>query len=949
MTDGQAQPADDGTGEELQEKDLNVSIPPPPEAQHDRPARKRANKTKTSFIQESDDCTAGEELQQADVNVSLPLPPDADHDRPARKRPDKTKTSFMQDFCACCTHTEQVDDLNPTVIGECLEHLAIKTRFSIRNICCDSEVRLIERIVTPLPGVESVSINTFQKICIAVHCPSCTTPDSIVEKLNRSGLGAALLGQGNMEINPEAPSLRDMFHRHSRQVLVVVSALLLTMGLVGSGEVLLLLALVVGLLAILRESLVTLRKGQIDISTLVVLASLAAAMQGERADSALVVLLFNISKVVESVALNRVSSALRAVLQLQAVHTVHLVEGKAVPVSELKPGDEIALRPGEECPADGLVSKGSASCSEAALSGESRPVHKQKGDLISSGAVILNGYLEVTLTTASSQSALSLIEAQVEEAQMKRTDKHLMIQRFARLWTPSIIFAVLVICILIPLLTNGDFQTWSHRGLVVLLTACPCAIVIGAPLATTCAIAAAASHGLLIKRPETVEKLPHIAAVGLDKTGTLTKGELSVLAAEKLGDPNLEEEVVLKWAAALELRSSHPIAAAIVSKALGCVGEALEYTDLPEVTNFRVLPGVGIQGFVPSKTGSSKVILGNKRALDVANADPSDHSRFIAFQEKYHHHTAVAIMIDGKLQFGLALNDTIRQEAAKMVEDFKTIGFKPAMLTGDTAEAGAFVAQSLGLDDELCRFAMTPDQKHEWVASSESEGRHVLILGDGINDATALAAAHVGVAIGETGAALAAQSADIVMMTDKLYRLPQCVLLCRYALRIERLNIAIPCIVKLLQAGIAMAMDIKLWIVVVADLGTLLLALLLGISVLSPAFWQSVAMPVHKPQPKSLETSLSAPSLGPWAEGDATRVKDHSASKWDNVEFHEMPVWVKVPSGYSDPSYSPIPEYFEPWAQDFARHEMNAGYGQCLEDSALWEPWCWRFASCCSH
>lgn len=383
-----------------------------------------------------------------------------------------------------------------------------------------------------------------------------------------------------------------------------------------------------------------------------------------------------------------------------------------------KPGDEIALRPGEECPADGLVSKGSASCSEAALSGESRPVHKQKGDLISSGAVILNGYLEVTLTTASSQSALSLIEAQVEEAQMKRTDKHLMIQRFARLWTPSIIFAVLVICILIPLLTNGDFQTWSHRGLVVLLTACPCAIVIGAPLATTCAIAAAASHGLLIKRPETVEKLPHIAAVGLDKTGTLTKGELSVLAAEKLGDPNLEEEVVLKWAAALELRSSHPIAAAIVSKALGCVGEALEYTDLPEVTNFRVLPGVGIQGFVPSKTGSSKVILGNKRALDVANADPSDHSRFIAFQEKYHHHTAVAIMIDGKLQFGLALNDTIRQEAAKMVEDFKTIGFKPAMLTGDTAEAGAFVAQSLGLDDELCRFAMTPDQKHEWVASS---------------------------------------------------------------------------------------------------------------------------------------------------------------------------------------------------------------------------------------
>ena len=384
-----------------------------------------------------------------------------------------------------------------------------------------------------------------------------------------------------------------------------------------------------------------------------------------------------------------------------------------------KPGDEIALRPGEECPADGLVSKGSASSSEAALSGESRPVQRQKGDLIPSGAVILNGYLEVTLTTASSQSMRSQIEAQVEEAQMKRTEKHLMLQRFARLWTPSVIIAVLVISTLVPLLTNGDFETWSRRGLVILLTACPCAIVLGAPLATSCAIAAAASHGLLIKQPETVEKLPHISAIGLDKTGTLTKGELSVLATENLGDQSWDEAEALKWAAALELQSSHPIAAAIVSKALGCIGEALESTDLPSVSKFRVLPGVGIQGSISNpKTGSSKVILGNKRALDVANADPADHSRFISFQEKFPHHTSVAMLIDGKLHFGFALNDTIRQEATKLVENFTGMGYKPAMLTGDTAEAGLFVAQSLGLAEELCHFGMTPEQKREWVASN---------------------------------------------------------------------------------------------------------------------------------------------------------------------------------------------------------------------------------------
>jgi len=670
-------------------------------------------------------------------------------------------------------------------------------------------------------------------------------------KLNRAGLGAALLGQGNLEIHPVTPTIRDMVLSHSRHLIVEISALLMFLGVLCSsvpitGDIFLLLALLLGLCSILPQSLISLQKGEIDISTLVILAALVAAFEGERADAALVVFLFNLSKVVESVALNRVSSALRAVLQLQQVHTVHLVDGKAFPVADLTAGDEIALRPGEECPADGLVSKGSASVSEAALSGESHPIHKQKDDLISAGAVVLNGYLAVTLTSASSQSSVSQIEAQVEEAQMKRTDRQLMIQRFARLWTPGIVIAVVLMCTLLPLLTDGDFQTWRHRGIVVLLTACPCAIVIGAPLATTCAIAAAASHGLLVKRPETIEKLPRISSIGLDKTGTLTKGELSVLTVENLADGEhskvmVEEEEALKWAAALEMQSSHPIAAAIVSRGLGCVGDALESSDLPTVCNFQVLPGVGIQGDIygPMMKEEYKVVLGNKKALDAANAPPSAHSRFLAFQEQHRQHTTIAMLINGHLQYGLALNDTIRDEAWKLVEEFKSMGYKAAMLTGDTLEAGTFVAQELGIEEELCHFGMTPEQKREWVSTRESEGRHVLMVGDGINDATALAVAHVGVAIGETGAALAAQSADIVMMTEKLYRLPQCVRLCRYALRIEKLNIAIPCILKLLQACVAMAMDLKLWIVVVADLGTLLLALLLGVSILSPNLWQN--------------------------------------------------------------------------------------------------------------
>lgn len=205
-----------------------------------------------------------------------------------------------QDSCACCTHTEQVD-VDPVPIGECSDHESIKTRFSVRNLCCDSEVRLIERIVTQLPGVESVSINTFQKICIMVHCPRCSTPDSVMTKLNRAGLGAALLGQGNLEIHPVTPTLRDMVLSHSRHLIVEISALLMFLGVLCSnvpitGDSFLLLALLLGLCSILPQSLISLQKSEIDISTLVILAALVAAFEGERADAALVVFLFNLSK-----------------------------------------------------------------------------------------------------------------------------------------------------------------------------------------------------------------------------------------------------------------------------------------------------------------------------------------------------------------------------------------------------------------------------------------------------------------------------------------------------------------------------------------------------------------------------------------------------------------------------------------------------------------------------
>ncbi|CAE7521538.1 HMA2 [Symbiodinium microadriaticum] len=756
--------------------------------------------------------------------------------RPARTR--RGKKSFME------LSVTADDDGAPVTVGVCTEHTVVRSRFSIRNICCDSEVRLIERIISPLLGVQTVSVNSFQKLCIVEHCsPCCTTPETILNKLNSAGLGAAVLGQGGDEVNPEQLRCHAWCRRHGRSFVVLGAAMCMLASAVTAGMELSstfqVLAVLIGLPCILWESVIALQQFQIDVTLLVSVAVFAAAWHGEVFDASLVVFLFNLAKIIEAAAIRRVATALRAVMQLQTVRSVQGADGNQKQISDLQIGDVISLRPGEQCPADGMVSAGLASCSEAAMTGEATPLEKSKGGSISAGTLVLNGCIEVELTKPSSESRMSEIEGRVQEAQAKRTERQMLISRFAQIWTP-VVLVVALLTSMLPAFMGGDFAEWRHRAVVLLLIACPCAVVIGAPLATTCAIAAAASNGVLIKRPEIVERLPAVTTVGLDKTGTLTKGEMTVLHVQGMSGSMWDETQALKLAAALEMKSAHPIAAAIVSRALGCVGTA-NSTDLAVAKKIRNLPGVGIQGHLTVGTGSAakvhKVLLGNRRALDLANADADSQKEFECFQEMHRNDTTVALIIDGKLQFGLALNDTLRPEARRLIDELKDLRLRPYMLTGDSEFAAKHISAYAGLDAGHCLFSLAPEQKMEWVESENKAGRKTLMLGDGVNDATALAVATVGVAIGETGAALSAQSAAVVLLTDRLHKLSQCIIMCRYAVRIERLSIAVPCLVKLLQGVAALRGELDLWMAVVADLGTLLLVLVLGVSILSRRFW----------------------------------------------------------------------------------------------------------------
>lgn len=574
------------------------------------------------------------------------------------------------------------------------------------------------------------------------------------------------------------------------------------------------------------------------MSVLMSLAIVGAVGSAEYHEAALVVCLFLSAEIVQHLTMARVARALQAVMHLSVKRTaLRVSDGKQVLVSELKVGDDIALRPGDECPVDGEVSSGGGSVSEAALTGEARPVEKAMGSTVISGCVVLNGYIEVRLTALPKDSTLEKIKEQVEEAQAQKARAQVAVDKFAKYWTPLILVAVAVLLVVMPLATDTPFVEWLDRALVLLVLACPCALVLAAPVPTTCAIAAAAQHQVLIKRADVVEQLAAVSALGVDKTGTLTRGEFAVVAVEErplplLQSVNVPRETPLQLAAALEAKSAHPMAAAIVSKAVGCAASAYEGGGLPEVRRFKNMEGIGVKGEVDAGGGCFvPVIAGNVKALGTAGASEADRECFDAFLDKHVDDTNIAVIVDGSLVLMIALNDMIRSDAKGAVDRLRSLGCTITMLTGDTECAARPVAAALGI--EAYKPSMLPKDKHKWILAEEAKKVRSLMLGDGINDANALGAATVGVAMGETSMALAARTADAVVMSDKLVRLPQTIQICRYAHRLVWINIALAATVKFAAVGLALADKLELWMAVIVDVGSLLLVVLIGATVLA--------------------------------------------------------------------------------------------------------------------
>lgn len=563
--------------------------------------------------------------------------------------------------------------------------------------------------------------------------------------------------------------------------------------------VLLTIGALVGGWNFLPKGLRAARTLRLDMNFLMTVAIGGALLIGEPIEAAAIAVLFSLAELLEASAVTRARRSIEELLRLSPDRaTVVRGDGSesVVDASALRTGDRVRVRPGERTPIDGVVAAGESEVDESTVTGESVPVPKRLGDSVFAGTIPLGGFLEVTATTDAGDSTLDRIVRLVRQAQSQRAPIEKFVDRFARRYTPAVTALAAATMLVPPLLGWGSGLEWFTRGLTLLVVACPCALVIATPVTVVSALTTAARHGVLIKSGEHLEALGGACAMAFDKTGSLTHGRLQVTDIVPVDEADAKE--VLALAAAVEARSEHPIGRAIAALAKDVA--------LPDVTEFQARPGRGVVG----RVGGREVKVGAPLLFPYVELPTAMVS--LEGQGK----TVVLVGIDGRIVALVALADTLRPEAPAVLKELARLGVhEQVMLTGDREVVARPHADRLAITD--VRASLLPEGKVEAVRALASRHRGVAMLGDGVNDAPALAAATVGIAMGAAGSPAAIESADVALMADDLVMLP-------YALRVARLAR------RLVRLNIALALGLKLFLAVGAVTGTvtLMVAVLVG-------------------------------------------------------------------------------------------------------------------------
>ncbi len=576
-------------------------------------------------------------------------------------------------------------------------------------------------------------------------------------------------------------------------------------------NLLLLIAMIVSGFNIARAGVTALMHGRISIDLLITIAAVGALAIGHLEEGAAVLFLFSLAELLEDYAADRARHAIEALMELKPEIATVRRDGEEVTVAveDVWPGEVFVLRPGDRVPLDGLVIEGSSSMDQATITGESTPVSKLLGDEVYAGTINLNGFLAVRVTKLVEETMLARILRMVEEAEESRSPTEAFVDRFAAFYTPSVILLAIAVAAVPPLVLQQSLHGWVYRALVMLVVACPCALAISTPVAMVSAIASAGRNGVLVKGSAYLEQVNEAGVFAFDKTGTLTKGELGVTDVVSFGMPEAE---VLRRAVTLEARAEHPIAKAILEKA------RTEGVQEVEVKDFKAYVGRGVEACIEDKT----CCIGNLRLFEELGLEPMDG----VVEKLEAEGNTVVLISEGDCVIGaIALSDKMRDGAEEAMERLRRRGVRVEMLTGDNEVTAQAIAEKLGIDGYTAN--LLPDEKVAAIEKLRTQHGAVIMVGDGVNDAPALAAADVGIAMGVIGSDVALETADIALMEDELGRIPYLVDVSRSTMGRIKENIAASILVKVAVAALAFFGLVSLWLAVaVGDMGLSLAVIL---------------------------------------------------------------------------------------------------------------------------
>ncbi len=563
---------------------------------------------------------------------------------------------------------------------------------------------------------------------------------------------------------------------------------------------------------IIKNGLKSALKGHLTINFLITIAATGAFAIGHGEEGAAVIYLFFIAEFLEDYSAERARRSVTSLMKLAPETATVKRDGKEVilNVHEVEVGDIVIIKPGDRIPLDGVVIKGTSSVNQAPITGESMPVMKTAGAEVFAGTINEEGYLEIEVEKKSDESTISKIIRLVEDAQKEKSKTEIFIDRFAKSYTPAVIGFALLVIIVPPLIFGEPFIEWFYRGLVLLVISCPCALAISTPVSMVSALTSAAKNGVLIKGGSYIEEIKNARVIVFDKTGTLTRGKpdvIDVIALNKYSD-----EKLLQIAASLEAKSKHPIAEAIVRSAKE------RGVELLEVSKFESVAGKGLRG----KIDSTPFFIGNRNFFREIGVDFSEE---VLDNLEKEGKTAVFVGSDSHVVGVIALVDRIRKDSQITVKELKNRGVKTVMLTGDNERVARAIAEKLDIDEY--RAELLPEDKAKAVEELRKKYDHVVMIGDGVNDAPAMAKAHIGIAMGAIGSDIAIETADIALMHDDISKVVHLLDLSKRTMSVVKQNVVAAILIKGSLAIFALPGYVTLWLAVgIGDMGLTLAVIL---------------------------------------------------------------------------------------------------------------------------